>query len=81
MKFLVCNDIGALEQVLSTKVEQCFGVLWAELSIWVAVTFSSFWGADLETTFPTKLPFLSAPHSCTVLNFCQILSRFKKVSI
>jgi hypothetical protein len=36
MEFLVCNDIGTSEHVLSTKLEEYFGVLWAELSIWAA---------------------------------------------
>jgi hypothetical protein len=36
MEFLVCNDIGTSEHVLSTKLEGYFGVLWAELSIWAA---------------------------------------------
>jgi hypothetical protein len=34
MEFLVCNDIGTPEHVLSTKLEGYFGALWVELSIW-----------------------------------------------
>jgi len=33
METLVCNNIGSLVHVLSTKFEGYFGVLWAELSI------------------------------------------------
>jgi hypothetical protein len=36
MEFFVCNDIGTSEHVLSTKLEEYFGVLWTELSIWAA---------------------------------------------
>jgi hypothetical protein len=36
MEYLVCNDIGTSEHVLSTKLEGYFGVLWAKLSIWAA---------------------------------------------
>ena len=36
MEFLVCNDIGTSEHVVSTKLEGHFGVLWAELTIWAA---------------------------------------------
>ena len=68
MEFLVCNDIGTSEHVLSTKLEGYFGgVMGRVVHLGCAVTFSSFWGADLETTLPTKTalfigtPFLYSP--------------------
>ena len=72
MEFLVCNDIGTSEHALSTKLDGYFGVLWAELSIWAAQWhFRAFGELILRQPSQQKLPFLSAPHSCTVLNFCQ----------
>ena len=32
----LCNDIWTSGHVLSTKLKDYFGVLWAELSIWAA---------------------------------------------
>jgi len=72
MEFLVCNDIATSEHDLSTKLEGYFGVLWAELSIWaVQWHFWVFGELILRQPSQQKLPFLSTPHSCTVLNFCQ----------
>jgi len=68
----LCNDIGTSEHVLSTQLEGYFGGLWAELSIWAAqLHFRVFGELILRQPSQQKLPFLSTPHSCTVLNFCQ----------
>jgi len=72
MEFLVYNDIWTSGHVLSSKLEGYFGVLWAELSIWAAQWhFRVFGELILRQPSQQKLPFLSAPHSCTVLNFGQ----------
>jgi hypothetical protein len=82
MEFLVGDDIGTSELVLSTKLEGYSVLLWAELSIWAAVMFSSFWGADLETTLPTKIAFFYQ-HSIPVQSsiFGKMVSRHNKVSL
>ena len=72
MEFLMCNDFCTSEHVVSTKLEGYFGMLWAELSIWAAQChFRVFGELILRHPSQQRLPFLSAPHSCTVINFCQ----------